>query len=180
MPLALLMMALATPPGPALLALGFALEACGLGLRLWGVAHIGPGSRRRSAEVGRLALTGPYRHLRNPLYLGNLLCWAGLACWTGRLLCLPLALGPLLLHYTLIVRWEERRLAAELGAPYEAWRERVPRWLPTPVPVGPPGPGDWRTALRSERSTHLVSLLLAVAILGAGVATGAGLWATRR
>lgn len=167
-PLALAMVLGATPPSGAALALGLGLSGAGLTLRLWGVAHIGPGSRRRTAEVGALATTGPYRRMRNPLYVGNMLCWAGLGLLSGRPALAPLSLALFAAHYRLIVAWEEARLAYLLGAPYIAWRRQVPRWLPALRASGPPGPGDWRRALRSERSTHLVTLLLCAAILGAG------------
>ena len=167
-PLALGLAFFAIPPTPALLAFGVCVSAAGLGLRLWGVAHIGPGSRRRTGEVGALATTGPYRRMRNPLYVGNLLCWAGLGLLSGRPIAAPLVVSPLLVHYSLIVAWEEGRLASLLGAPYIAWRQQTPRWLPSLRPTGSPGPGAWRRALRSERSTHLVTLLLCAVILLVG------------
>lgn len=167
-PLALALALLARPVGPGLLVAGALVQLAGLALRLWGVAHIGPGSRRRSAEVGALALSGPYRFVRNPLYLGNLACWAGLALWTGAPLALPLALVPLGLHYHLIVGWEEGRLAETLGSPYIEWAQQTPRWWPSRHPAGPDLPGAWGAALRSERSTYAVTLLLGGVVLGAG------------
>ena len=152
--------------GPGWLALpGAILLAAGESLRLWGVAHIGPRSRTRGAEVGSLVTTGPYAWCRNPLYLGNLALFAGAAALTGRPWVPPLALGVLGVHYALIVRWEEENLAEKLGEPYLTWCARTPRWIPRrPRSASPPG--DWGAALRSERSTLLVLAMVCTLVVG--------------
>ena len=134
----------------------------GEGLRLWGVGHIGPASRTRGEEVTQLVTGGPYGRCRNPLYVGNVLLWVGVGLFAGWAWALGW-LGLLGLHYSLVVRWEEANLAARLGAPYRAYLERVPRWLP----VGPGGEGafDLARALKSERSTFL-ALAAVLAALG--------------
>ena len=143
---------------------GLGLIALGEGLRLWGVAWIGPRSRTRTAQVGALVEGGPFSRSRNPLYVGNLLMHAGIALMTGRAWWPPLAVGLLALHYSAVVRWEESRLEAALGEAYRDYRGRVPRWW-----VGPKGEGrggDLPQALRSERSTFLAlgAVLLALSI----------------
>lgn len=138
--------------GPRAWGPGLGLVALGEAVRLWAVGHIGRVSRTRGAEVGRLVTDGPYARVRNPLYLGNQLLFAGLG-----VLAWPLVLvgAPLLgVYYALIVRWEESRVRETHGAAWEAWAARVPRWLP----LGPGGEGGrWsaREALRSERGTLL-------------------------
>ncbi|HNC95489.1 MAG TPA: isoprenylcysteine carboxylmethyltransferase family protein [Myxococcota bacterium] len=135
---------------------GLALMAAGETLRLWAVGHIGRISRTRQDEVGGLVDVGPYARLRNPLYVGNMLLFAGIGViqWPSALLCVPL----LALYYQQIVRWEEENLQEKLGDPYRDYLRRVPRWLP----LGSPKTGLWslQTALRSERST-----LIAIAVI---------------
>lgn len=133
---------------------GLALVAVGEAVRLAAVGHIGAPSRTRGADVGPLVTSGPYAWVRNPLYVGNLLIWAGLGVVTWPIATVSVPL--LFAYYMVIVRWEEQNLAARLGAPYVAYRARVPRWLPRP-PRAPTG-GSWsaRKALRSERTTLLV------------------------
>ena len=130
--------------------------AAGETLRLWAVGHIGRISRTRQDEVGGLVDVGPYARLRNPLYVGNMLLFAGIGViqWPSALLCVPL----LALYYQQIVRWEEENLQEKLGDPYRDYLRRVPRWLP----LGSPKTGLWslQTALRSERST-----LIAIAVI---------------
>lgn len=138
---------------------GLALVAAGEAIRLAAVGHIGPRSRTRGADVGALVDTGPYARLRNPLYVGNVLIFAGLGVvqWPWALVAAP----ALAVHYHFVVRWEEANLARQLGAPYRDYLARVPRWWPG----GAPRPGTWdlRRALRSERST----LLALAVVLGA-------------
>ncbi len=148
-------------PEPALRPAGLLLVAAGEALRVWAVGHIGRRSRTFGAGVGALVDRGPYARSRNPLYIGNLLLWAGFGVvgWPAALVVVPL----LALHYALIVRWEEAQLADQLGEPYVDYLARVPRWWP----AGPANPGVWdgREALRSERGTFMV-----LALVGAGFA----------
>lgn len=152
-------------PGPgARPGLGLAVVAVGEAVRLWAVGTIGLPSRTRGADVGPLRTAGAYGVVRNPLYVGNILLWIGVATHQGRpwLLLVPVVLVG---YYALIVRWEEERLAAVHGAAYAAYRERVGRWWPRAGPAGGPS-GAWSlsTALRAERGTLLVlgAVLLAL------------------
>jgi protein-S-isoprenylcysteine O-methyltransferase Ste14 len=150
------------PPSAQIVVLGIALTATGEALRLWGVRHIGVISRTRSERVGPLVDSGPFRIIRNPLYVGNVLLWAGFAI-TARLLWLaPIVVVLLGLEYHAIVRWEERLLEARVGERYRAYAARVPRWLPrTGRRPGrdPHTTQTWRETLFSERGT-----LIAIAV----------------
>jgi hypothetical protein len=100
-------------------------------LRLWAVHHIGVISRTRSERLGPLVASGPFAILRNPLYVGNIVLWVGLAL-TARLVWLAPGILLLLgLEYHAIVRWEERLLESRFGDAYRAYAARVPRWIPT-------------------------------------------------
>ena len=140
-------------------------------LRLWGVAHIGARSRTRGPGVGALVTSGPFRWTRNPLYLGNIGLYAGLACLAGRPIVAPVLVAVLAVYYQLIVAWEEARLSAQIGGPYRQWAARVPRWLPRARPAESGPPGDWRAAIRRERSTFAV---LAACVLGVAVRVWSG------
>jgi protein-S-isoprenylcysteine O-methyltransferase Ste14 len=135
LPLPLVLSLLLIPSDPrasGLSWLGVPLVGAGELLRLWGVRHIGVISRTRSERLGPLVDTGPFAYVRNPLYVGNILLWAGFALaaripWAPPLLVLLLAL-----EYHAIVRWEERLLASRIGPAYEGYLSRVPRWIPSP------------------------------------------------
>lgn len=148
-------------PGWGPWALGWAPLLAGLGLRAWGVGHLGARSRTRDGDTWELIRAGPFGAVRNPLYLGNGLMWLGVGLCCGPLWAAGWGVF-LVLHYTLVVGWEEENLRSELGAPYARYLAEVPRWWPR----GRPGAGgDWSAAevLRGERSTWLAT----AAVMGA-------------
>lgn len=148
---------------------GLLVTLLGEALRLWAVGHIGRVSRTRGADVGRLVDVGPYARLRNPLYVGNILLFAGfgVVLWPAALLLVPL----LAVYYDRIVAWEEQNLRALLGEPYADYCRRVPRWWPG----GPPKAGAWsaREAFRSERGTFAVLAAVWTALLARALLPGA-------
>ena len=126
----------------AALALGAALYASGLGLILWGRRALGDvyavssalGARLYAGH--RLVTHGPYALVRHPMYVGGVLAAVGalliFRTWTAALA----ALGALGLVRR--ARLEEEALAQEFGPVWEAYRRRVPGWVPRRRP--------WRAA----------------------------------
>ena len=117
----------------ATLAVTLAALVClvaGAGLRVWGTAYLGSGVMRDSALHGEgLVAAGPYRHLRNPLYLGSWLLALGasiLMPLDGALFFLP----AFSIFVLLLIATEERFLSAKLGNAYQQYRSLVPRLLP--------------------------------------------------
>lgn len=154
---------------------GVVLVAAGEALRLWAVHHIGVISRTRSDRLGPLISTGPFGHVRNPLYLGNIALWLGFTISGGLLWLVPTVLGVLALEYHAIVRWEEGLLSARMGAPYRRYLAVVPRWIPswrrtvdldsdTRLAPGQTATYSWRDTVLSERST-LVAVALGYFLL---------------
>src|SRR5262245_48460334 len=135
---------------------GVSLVVLGELVRLWAVRHIGVISRTRSDRLGPVVSSGPFAHVRNPLYLGNILLWVGFAL-SARLLWLALLIAVLLgLEYHAIVRWEEELLQARRGDEYRAYAARVPRWIPAAGAQpfgGSAGVFSWSETLFSERGT---------------------------
>src|SRR5512135_203092 len=77
-PFVILMLLFAYPNIWSLI-LGFILALSGELLRLWGVSWAGSETRTTGAVGGSyLIISGPFSHLRNPLYLGNILMYTGL------------------------------------------------------------------------------------------------------
>ena len=143
--------------------LAAALIVAGELVRMSGVAAAGAVTRRRSRDVQRLVTYGIFGWLRNPLYVGNLLVWAGFVVGSGVLWFLPVALILFAIEYTLIVRYEEGVLESIFGAEYTAYKARTPRWIPRPPASAPPGSYDWGEALRSEVSTFAQYAAIAAA-----------------
>ena len=74
---------------------GVGLTAAGELIRLWSVRHIGVISRTRSERLGPLIDTGPFAHVRNPLYIANVLLWVGFAVTAGLLWLAPIVVAVL-------------------------------------------------------------------------------------
>ena len=78
-----------------------------------------------------LATTGPYAHVRHPQYSGFVLIMVGfLLQWPtfATLLIFPV----LLFVYRRLAIREERDVAAEFGAAWEAYAQELPRFVPRP------------------------------------------------
>jgi len=122
---------LALPLGGLGVVLGVALVLAGLALMGW-AGRVMLGSHTTVspwASVATLVTGGPFRFTRNPIYLGDLLVYLGVALWVGTWWPL-LALPPLLLAVQwLVIGPEERYLTARFGGDYTAYRQRVRRWL---------------------------------------------------
>jgi protein-S-isoprenylcysteine O-methyltransferase Ste14 len=86
----------------------------------------GPGI---SVPPERLVTDGPYRWMRNPMYAGHLIFFAGLALtlgsWIGAALFALHAVW-----FDRRVKEDEARLADLFGEPYRAYCRRVKRWIP--------------------------------------------------
>jgi len=144
-------------PGASLWIIGALVVAIGEAIRLWAVHHIGAISRTRSDRLGPLVSSGPFAFIRNPLYIGNILLWAGFALSAQLVWFAPVAVALLALEYHAIVRWEEGLLTQRIGEPYAQYVARVPRWLPawssSVASSAPASTFSWRQTLFSERGT---------------------------
>lgn len=76
-----------------------------------------------------LVIEGPYRLSRNPIYLGFAITYAGLAVAMDSWVVLILLLPCLAVVDRFVIAREERYLAVKFGAPYDAYRQKVRRWL---------------------------------------------------
>lgn len=107
-------------------------------LRVWGTAYLGSGTvNNLEMKAGRVVADGPYRYVRNPLYLGSWCMIAAMAFVmppTGALFAVVL----LTVFLLRLVLAEEAFLAAELGNAYQTYRTAVPRLAPRLRPALPP------------------------------------------
>ncbi|HVQ62552.1 MAG TPA: isoprenylcysteine carboxylmethyltransferase family protein [Burkholderiales bacterium] len=86
----------------------------------------GPGI---SIPPERLVTGGPYRWCRNPMYLGHLIFFAGLALALRSWLAAAVLAGHIV-WFQRRVRDDEGRLAALFGDAYRDYRGSVKRWIP--------------------------------------------------
>jgi protein-S-isoprenylcysteine O-methyltransferase Ste14 len=80
-----------------------------------------------------LVADGPYRHVRNPLYLANVLLAIGMGAMMSRLGFVVAVTAMLVFSYRLILR-EEAELHASQHEKYERYRAALPRLWPSLLP----------------------------------------------
>ena len=145
-------------------AIGSAMVIVGELLRLWAVRHIGTISRTRtSTRQGPLITSGPFRLVRNPLYLGNWMIWSGLVVASRLVWMLPITWAVFALQYGTMVIWEEARLRSMFGRQYDRYALDVSRWVPgRPNELAPlRSRHPWRDVAFSERGTLMAITLVA-------------------
>jgi protein-S-isoprenylcysteine O-methyltransferase Ste14 len=105
------------------------------------------------AQRDRLIVAGIFRHVRNPLYLGNLFLALAVAVLAPPLGFAFIMIGNVVLC-ALLAGEESRLLAADYGATYAAFRRAVPAFVPRLTPAQVPGSvgvvPDWRAGLIGE------------------------------
>lgn len=105
---------------------GMFLFIAGLFIRVWAQTHL----RYRLHAERRVATTGPYARVRNPVYLGNLLMLAAIALLCRLPWMIPIVVLWGFLVYQLSIGFEEERLRERFGEEFETYCQLVPRWFP--------------------------------------------------
>ena len=148
------------------LLVGVSIAALGLALRAWAAGHL--------AKNQRLAASGPYAHVRNPLYVGTLAVGAGFAIAGGRLLIGAALVSFFILWYLPVVEEEERHLAKILPG-YDDYRRRVPKLWPALTPRYSEREKFCFSLYRKNREHQaLLAFLVTLSLLVAKMLWGAG------
>lgn len=110
---------------PSARSIAFGLAVCALGLliRGWAAGHI----RKEKS----LAVSGPYRYTRNPLYLGNFLLGLSMALGSNSLWGVGLFALYFLVFYPPVIMEELRRMKRLFPAEYETYGKQVPLFFPS-------------------------------------------------
>jgi protein-S-isoprenylcysteine O-methyltransferase Ste14 len=119
--------------GPIQIA-GLALVVLGGALAIWCIltfAVVGKGTPAPFDPPRQLVAAGPYRWVRNPMYLGAGAALAGAALFYQSAALVAFAAGFLLVTHLFVVFYEEPTLERTFGAQYADYRNAVPRWIPT-------------------------------------------------
>jgi len=131
---------------------GAALTVAAALVRTWATAYLHSSIVHDGRlHADRLVADGPYRRLRNPLYLGTVLVAAGTGFLASRAGIVMLVGGMVLFTYRLILR-EEAGLLASQGESYRRYLQRVPRFLPALKPAIPSAGSkpDWVDGFAGE------------------------------
>jgi protein-S-isoprenylcysteine O-methyltransferase Ste14 len=115
---------------PAVIVAGSLVALLGAVLRVWGTAYLGYGTvHHEKMQAGAVMADGPYRYVRNPLYIGGWCMMAAITLLmppTGALLAITL----LTVFFLRLILGEEVFLAGQLGEPYRDYLSAVPRLWP--------------------------------------------------
>jgi protein-S-isoprenylcysteine O-methyltransferase Ste14 len=99
------------------LTIGMSIAACGEAIRVWAAGHL-----RKSREV---TVSGPYRWVAHPLYVGSAVMGAGLAVASASVLVAALITIYLVAALTAAIKNEEAFLRRTFGDQYELYRSGV-------------------------------------------------------
>ncbi len=111
---------------------GVALALAGQALRFYTLGQVpeGTSGQGNALEAATLNTQGPYAHVRNPLYVGNLGICLGLMLVAHDVAVYVLGLLFFFGEYFFIIRAEEDFLRARFGDAFDAYCARVRRWVP--------------------------------------------------
>jgi protein-S-isoprenylcysteine O-methyltransferase Ste14 len=133
-------------------------------LRVWGTAYLSASIVHSAAMHGdQVMAAGPYRYVRNPLYLGSWFLGLSIAILMppSGALVFAVVLG---LFYFRLILGEESFLTGQIGEAYVEYRRRVPRLIPSLRPriAKSTAQPQWRMSLVAEFLPVSYPLCLAV------------------
>lgn len=134
------------------LAIGLPVSIVGLALRAWAAGHL---EKNRA-----LAESGPYAHVRNPLYIGTLAVAAGFVLASRQWVLGALFAAVFLLIYLPVVELEEQHLRS-IFPEYADYARRVPRLFPRISKAGT-GRFQWSVYKRNQEYQALAGFLTGV------------------
>jgi hypothetical protein len=115
---------------PIVIIFGALAALAGAVLRVWGTAYLGYRTvHHGDMQAGAVMADGPYRYMRNPLYVGGwfmMLAVTLLMTPSGALFAVVL----MTVFFLRLILGEEAFLTKQLGQPYEEYLHAVPRLLP--------------------------------------------------
>jgi len=105
----------------------------GESIRMSAVRYAGGVTRTMKVGAPSLCTSGPYSHTRNPLYLGNMIIYAGITLIAGgehMVAIFLLVVVYFTFQYFMIISLEEEKLRNLFNDEYDMYCENVPRLFP--------------------------------------------------
>jgi|SRR6185295_16165205 len=113
--------------------IGIVVSLIGAAIAVWCILSfvvLGRGTPAPFDPPRRLVVRGPYKYVRNPMYLGAGLALAGAAFFYQSHALFAYAVLFLLAMHAFVIWYEEPTLGRTFGEDYEAYRRQVHRWWP--------------------------------------------------
>ncbi len=117
------------------LALGVVPVVIGAALLAWSFSRFvveGRGTPAPYDPPVSLVIRGPYRWVRNPMYVGLVAVLLGEAAVLRSIALLAYAVAVWLAFHVFVVLYEEPVLRRRFSDAYEEYARSVPRWIPRP------------------------------------------------
>jgi len=142
------------------LAIGLPVATLGLLLRAWATGHL--------EKDRRLAESGPYGYVRNPLYLGTLVVAAGFVIASQRWILAAVFAAAFILIYLPAIELEEQHLR-DLFPEFADYARRVPALLPRLRTAGRTGSFRWSMYVHNREYQAFLGFLAGSILLAAKV-----------
>lgn len=126
-----------------------------------GLAYIVRGGRDKKVYADQLVTEGIFTHIRNPLYVGNILMLLGVGILANSLIYVAVIMPVFLFIYQAIVLAEENFLRGKFGASFDEYTQKVHRWIPNLSGIGKTFSAmsfKWKRWLIKEYNTQFVWL----------------------
>jgi protein-S-isoprenylcysteine O-methyltransferase Ste14 len=117
---------LANPHLSSLLA-GLGICLIGLIIRVWASGHL--------SKEKELAVSGPYRFTRNPLYLANLVIGMSVVVASYSWWVMAIFGAYFLLFYPIAIKKEKKKMKDLFPAEYDEYRKKAPLFFPSLRPL---------------------------------------------
>jgi hypothetical protein len=143
---------------PRLLSWSIAFVAAGETIRIWAAGHL------RKEEV--MTTGGPYRSVRNPLYLGSFLIAIGFCMVANSLWVWLIVVSYFALCYLPVVQFEESILRQKFPVEYPQYEAAVPAFYPTSKLYERSSTSfSWQQVIRNKEYNAVLGILAAYALL---------------
>ncbi len=136
---------------------GLALGLLGVSMRVLASGYL--------IKAAQLTVTGPFAHMRHPLYVANFVIGMGCCAMSGRWQAFPIVAVLFVAIYGPTIAFEESFLTDKFGETYLRYRARVPAFLPRwRVASGSWSGFRWSLVLFNKEHVN-VSSLVAIAVV---------------
>jgi protein-S-isoprenylcysteine O-methyltransferase Ste14 len=98
----------------------------------WAFTVRGRGTPSPTDPPKELVVSGLYRYVRNPIYLGVIIFLLGHVLWHPSLSILWMPVIVAVASHLFVMLYEEPHLRKTFGTAYEEYCRKVPRWIPRP------------------------------------------------
>jgi protein-S-isoprenylcysteine O-methyltransferase Ste14 len=127
-------------------------------LRIWASGHL------KKEEI--LTTGGPYRFIRNPLYVGSLLIGLGFFLISDSYWVLLLIAFYFLISYVPVIRYEEEILKGKFPSEFPEYSQNIPAFFPALHPWKHPSTQfNWQQVWKNKEYNAIIGIVVVITLL---------------